>query len=601
MKTLYQFNITLNLQGPILTKATTPSSFGLDAAVARDIEDDYPIIPGTLVEGRLLESLLQLGEGNSEELFGSATGDASNNEPARGRLRINDLKATSLGALQASISRVAIDGTLGSAKGEMLRVIETPFLPGEKVTFEGTAEMFCANDTEAATIAGLLRMGLLWQTQFGALRTTGFGKVLDAKVCEKAIPQDPEFVSTDASVLDLAIAPLGPLCITKPKIGDNLFESDTIIPGNMLAGAVMQTAKELGIQSGFDGQFDNIRFFHAFPTEGGKSRPRSLPLSTVKAGKPTDEKKLNHVFDISHQARPCLVMTPQGDFIAPAFPIDWKEFGDALGTLGQAWPARELRVRTAIDSEKRKGDEGKLFAWEMIHPFVDDDKKTPVIWCSRIDLSRVDENSRAEVARTLTQALAHLSFLSKTKARCRVAIKAVKSPEPPSLQDGQTLTLVLQTDALLADPRFQELNNLPKSGAISADHMLGFYRDTWARLSDNSLVLSHYFAQQHLEGGNYLGIRFQKKHDRAYNPWLLTDAGSVFVFKVKNADTVRQKLQIWLPTGLPVPDWAEIAFGKSWNENPYRPENGFGEVAVHNPKFAKPEVKEFDLADPILP
>lgn len=591
---LYRFAIKLTLQGPILAKSSSPASFGLDAAVARDFKNGRPIIPGTLVEGRVRESLEQLGEGDPARLFGKETKEDTNNEPSRGQLLIGDLAAAKPGSDAASLSRVALDGTLGSAKGEMLREIETPFLAGDEVVFAGEAEMFCANEGAADEIARLLRMGLLWQTQFGALRTTGFGKVLGAEVTPA--PAKVEEIQIDGAplALDLAIAPRGPLCITKPKIGDNLFESEITIPGNMLAGAVMQTAESLGLAEELKKVFDQIHFCHAFPTTGGKPRPRALPLSTVKAGE--------ILYDIAREREPVLLTNHQGNIVAPEFPIDWKKHDDALGALDWAWPARELRVRTAIDSQRRKGDDGKLFAWEMVHPFLDDEARTPVVWRSRIDLSGVDADKHAAVASTLAKVLARLSFVSKTKARCHVEVEPVeKLPEAPELKTGGTLALVLQTPALLADPRFQEVNGVPKSGAISDADMLALYRATFDELSDGSLALSHHFAQQHLEGGSYLGIRFQKKHRRPYNPWLLTDDGSVFVFSVQDAETAKEKLAAWLDTGLPVPAWAEEAFGKSWCENPYRPENGFGEVAVHQPKFATPQCEAIPLADPILP
>jgi len=512
-----------------------------------------------------------------------------------------------------SLSRVALDGTLGSAKGEMLRVIETPFLAGDKVEFTGAAEMFCDDDKAAGEVARLLRLGLLWQTQFGALRSTGFGKVLEAEVefgpCQ--IESKASEITEKTLSLDLDIRPRGPLCVARHKIGDNLFESENFIPGNMLAGAVMQTAVELGIaDQEFKGAFDKIRFRHAYPTTADKQRPRVLPLSTVKAGKPSADGKIDHVFDLAKEAKPCRVLTRQDSYLAPEFPVDWKEHGDVLGALGWARPASELRVRTAINSENRTayrgedGEGGKLFAWEMVHPFLGDKEKTPVVWRSRIDLAGIkDEDQLKAVGKTLAKALAHLSFVSKTKVRCEVEVSPVtETTAAPDLAHGETFALVLQTPAQLADPRFQDVEGVPKSGAISADDMFKLYAAVWSEpeLSDGSLALSHHFAQQRLAGGNYLGIRFQKKNNRPYNPWLLTEAGSVFVFTVTDADKAKEKLADWLDTGLPLPEWAVSAFGDAWEHNPYRPANGFGEIAVHRPEFAVPTCEPITLADPIL-
>lgn len=290
--------------------------------------------------------------------------------------------------------------------------------------------------------------------------------------------------------------------------------------------------------------------------------------------------------------------------MTPAFPIDWKESGDELKQLGWAFPARELRVRTAIDSQKRtakKPDEdnagGALFAWEMIHPF--DDAKKPVAWRARIDLTEVKD--RTKTGQVLARVLARLSFVSKTKARCEVGVVPVDDAETAQIE-GEKLILVLQTPALLVDPRFQGVEGVALSGALSAVDMLALYQAAWSEISGGSLELSHHFATQSLSGGNYLYHQFQKKKgsNTPYDPFLLTDAGSVFVFDVKHAENAKQKLEYWLNGGLDLPGWAKNRFGDIWKHNPYLPQNGFGEIAVHAAPFARPDSQSIQLAVPIL-
>lgn len=602
MNTLYRFPIRLTIQGPILTKSTSPSSFGLDAAVARDFMTRRPMLPGTLVEGKVREALWRIGEGaRLNELFGCETKDDTGNEPNRGALLIGDLMAErdrtegkgngDVNRPIDTLSRIALDSTLGSAKAEMLRVIETPFLAGDGVAFEGLAEMFCKDDNAAREITRLLTLGLSWLVQMGAQRSTGFGQLLKVGVSSGPVEVEPIVIATAPVALLLAITPLGPLCIARHKIGDNLFESEDFIPGNMLAGAVMETAVKLGIQSDFQGQFDSIRFRHSFPSSSSV-RAVVLADSTVKIG--------DTVYDVAVCRDPVLLTGEDGKTVAPAFPIDWKESCGELAELGHAFPSRELRVRTSIDSERRKSADAKLFAWEMIHPF-DNDRK-PIVWRTRIDLGAVkDDAKRKAVAQTLAKILARLSFVSKTKARCEVAVTPLPQAETaPELRENGTIALVLQSPTLLADPRFQEVINIPKSGALSAAEMLALYRDAFAELSGESLDLSHHFARQFLAGGNYLAHRFQKKSGKPYDPWLLTAAGAVFVFTVKDAAKAQTRIESWLNNGLPVPHWAKSRFGDSWMENPFRPENGFAEVALHRPAFATPETQDFTLADSIL-
>ncbi len=608
MKKLYDFGIQLTLQGPVLTKSTSPTSFGIDAAVARDFRTQKPMIPGTLIRGKLRESLAQLGElAQLERLFGKQTGSGGEDasyDPDRGMLLIGDLVADQVGA-SSTLSRVSLNSTLGAAEGEMLRVIEMPVAAGQEVDFLGKASVFCADESDAAVVARLLRLGLAWLVQVGANRTTGFGRVLAVEEVEfaereagalEAIDKDP------VASLNLAISPAGPLCIARHKIGENLFESADIIPGAMVAGAIMQTAVAMGAQEELKTEFHKIRFLHAKPTTG-EGRPRTLPLSTVKVPG-------RGAVDVAKYREPVLLKDGDGHFVAPMFTVDWKSHGRELAELGWAIPARELRVRTAIDSTNRRADQGigdeggKLFAMEMVHPFSQGAMEDSITWRSRIDLSGVSDPKA--MATALLPVLKRLSFVSKTKATCQVEITAVETIEGgPELVNGQEIALVLETPALLVDPRFQELNGgQPHQGPTSAPQMLELYQAVWRELSKGALELSHHFASQFLAGGEYLAHRFQRPSRASYDPWLLTTAGSVFVFKVRDAEEARKMCNAWFRAGLALPRWACDQFGASWKKNPYRPENGFGEIARHVPFFEAPDPSETTpthLAEAILP
>jgi len=233
--------------------------------------------------------------------------------------------------------------------------------------------------------------------------------------------------------------------------------------------------------------------------------------------------------------------------------------------------------------------EGKLFAWEMVHPFTIDEtgNEKPVVWRSRVDLAGVNEQDRAEVAQQLAELLSVLSFVSKTKAACDVEVEAVLPGDSQILgsleleASDSTVALVLQTPTLLCDPRFQDVNGIPKSGALGLEELHKLYAAAWLQLSEGALCLKHFFASQSLAGGEYLHRRFRK--GKPYTPWLLTDAGSVFVFEVKNAEGAKTKLSEWIEKGLPLPAWGEGPWQSDWRRNPFVRENGFGEIAIHKP------------------
>lgn len=608
-----RLKITLTLRGPVLVKSSSPAGFGVDAAVARVAcgpQAGFPYIPGTLLKGKLREALQQLEDcsvldsADVEAWFGKDTQPDTGNEPERGCLHFGDLVAHTNPTNHNTRHGIAQDPVLGSAKGEMLRVIETPFAAGDMVEFTGFVWCYADN---AKVIAENLRLGLLWLTQVGAERTTGFGRLLAASVEEapENFPATPVSITNNVMALDITLRPLGPLCITKHKIGGNLFESEEFIPGNVIAGALAETCKAF---VGHIDHFDDLVFRHAFPCAENGLRQPSVPWTTVAAG--------DVLYDVAALKSPCLLQDEAGRWVAPQFQPDWKSkhWEEAKKRLGIIDPVKELRVRTAIDSEKRmaeKGDPeaggGALFAWEMIHPWTWHEQTKswiPLVWKGRIDLGAISgEEERQKVARQLAQLLPQLGFLSKTKAACEVTVKPVEAIPVPELTPNGQLCLILHTPALLADPRFQHVNGVNcRHGAISAAEMFALYRAVWDKLSDHSLELSHHFARQFLAGGNHLALRFQLngKKRNSYDPWLLTAAGSVFVFKVTDVAKAKGELRKWLKTGLPLPQWAKDQYGEGYKENPYRPQNGFGEIALHQPFFATPQTRPISLCDPIL-
>jgi CRISPR/Cas system CSM-associated protein Csm3 (group 7 of RAMP superfamily) len=263
---------------------------------------------------------------------------------------------------------------------------------------------------------------------------------------------------------------------------------------------------------------------------------------------------------------------------APAFDIDWKDYSDVNKDFGQPDLPKELRVRTAIDKTKRKAEEDKLFAYEMIIP-------TGFHWLSWIDMGCVPEDERKAVEEQLRGLLAYgLNGLGKTKADACVNLKEpshIKPVHGSKLEpiDGQYI-VTLQTPAILCNPG--KLNE-----TSSKDDLSEAYKCVWNQISGSSLSLVRYFARQTLAGGYYLHKRFQK--EKEYKPYLLTEAGSVFVLKFEDKDRekAKEKIEEWFKYGLPLPEWAKIEYkrnnkeGDHWSNCPYIRENGYSEIAVN--------------------
>lgn len=586
MNTEHIFTIGLTLRAPILVKSSSPGAFGLGALVYRCAwKEDRMAIPGTLLEGRISEALTQLAHNNTsllrkcESWFGREP-DSGSLEPHRGKLFIDDLTAREpLAASRLRVqNRIRINSDTQCADEGALLVIEAPFAPGANVQFEGVAR-FIGSETEAAELARCCEVALKWTAQIGSNRSIGFGRIVSVSLSQASGRPELGTIAPAPGAISLSLDPMGPLCISKHKIGDNLFESENIIPGNMIAGAVLETWKALDPEGARDPghplrkHFDNIRFRHAFPSTS-TARPTMVPFSVVK---------VNGGF----QVLPAQVKAGLLNNEAPKFRTDWKseDFGKVEPKFDWALPKKELRVRTAIDSLRRRADkgsgpgepQGKLFATETVLPI--DEQGNCISWLGRVDLKDVPDEERGKVVEALRSILSRLSYLSKTKVPCKVRWQAADAEPSPDLAENATISLVLQTPALLADPRFQDV---PASGAINAGDLLRLYAEVWWDISGHSLELQHFYATQSMAGGRYMHGRF--RNSEAYVPWLLTDAGSVFVLTVKNRECAKRRLYEWLNGGLGLPARAKQHFGATWKTNPYLPQNGFGEVALHSPE-----------------
>jgi len=245
-----------------------------------------------------------------------------------------------------------------------------------------------------------------------------------------------------------------------------------------------------------------------------------------------------------------------------------------------------------MDSEKGKakmiGKEGQLFAWEIIQPY--DADRNDLVWKTAVDFpGDLQGDELAAVKSDLARVFSQLGFLSKTKATATVSFDDEPAVSAFQISSGGLLALRLVTPALLADPRVQESNGGESSGHVREEDLHQLYAQVWNELSGGALTLSHFYASQSLLGGHYLHKRFQK--DSPYNPWLLTDPGSIFVFEVGEASKAEALIDLWLSSGLPIPQKTADHFGNDWQTNPFIPANGFGEVAIHqvHPEFALPE------------
>lgn len=580
--------VALTIEGPLLVRSQDAMRVGLDAHGGIDTAG-RAYIPGSHIKGQIRHAiracvdLLGNAPGATDaKAFACALGDVSpsdsRDKPERARLRFPDRFVATVEATQhRTLHRIRMHDD-GRVDDGALLVLQSPLAPGEKQTFVGELRLDDDPTLSAAEAEVWLRRTLALVPAVGSLKGVGYGRILAVEVSHRirdagqALVVPPSVFTQDGCLrVGLQFELDRPFCFARPTARENnRFESENHVPGAALLAALLGHAKRLSEQSVHARTVvehaEAIRFGHAYPLRKDTVPVADLPLPILQSWVQT-----NTQFE---DVALCESLTPtEADgWQAPAFATDWKdEAFDRLQAAGihiRSAPPRELRVRTAIDQGKRSADEGKLFATECVVPDGYD-------WACDLTLLANGDNS------TLLEALRHLLpealyNLGKTKAEVSKLrwCHPFHQPDLKSLQSGDTIILELHSAAALpVDDAFVSATG----GAVA---LRNGYKRVFAELSENSLDLQRHFATQHYVGGSYLQARFWSQSGRACRPLLLTDAGSVFVLKVVDAECATRVLRAWAMTGLPVGDTEKAKDTAAWQLNPYRAANGYGDIRI---------------------
>jgi hypothetical protein len=96
----------------------------------------------------------------------------------------------------------------------------------------------------------------------------------------------------------------------------------------------------------------------------------------------------------------------------------------------------------------------------------------------------------------------------------------------------------------------------------------------------------------------------------SYRPWLLTEAGSIFVLQATDTadvEDIKTMLKLWQSQGLPLSlstiEWYGLGGDKQqhWQYTPFVPENGYGEIAINLQHEAITQLKETDQNVTVIP
>lgn len=575
---LYTLNIAITLKSPWLVHGNEPGKFGLDVTLMRD-HQGRPILPGSLIQGRLRHAWKEMSTDfglempDPEAIFGKEykEGEEFTN---RGTLLINDLTAQ-IDEARLMNTRVPIDRGTGAAQQGMLVMIEQTCPPGTLVDFKG-AWCLWATDDEAKQSTRQIQAGLNWQSQLGAQRSVGFGQIekvaVDCQQVEKTKSSAPATPKNTSLRISLSFD--SPICVESRSRGNNTFVSGDVITGGTLKGAIAtllrqrygQSVQALHETNALAKHFDALRVSHAFPS-GNEKRPAQIPKSLASVE--------NDIYDLAEINGPRLINEK-----APSFFHDWKCKTWKAVCEKQAWgnTSTHLRVRTAIDEATRTAQDAKLFAYECRVP----EKNTR--WLADLSLAAIPESERGKVGEALQDLLQHgIGPIGKTDAWASISFsnnQAEVWPQQATL--GKTVVVQLNTPALLI-----------ASGQVANQtdpNLKALYTSLFDELSGPSLTLSHYYTCHSMAGGTFL--HYKQKRMKNYQPYVLTDAGSVFVFAVNDEDKAKTILADWQAKGLPLPQAVKDERTDQWQHNPYLPQNGYGEIAVnlqHGFKQPQPE------------
>lgn len=580
----YLYEVKLTLTAPILTRVSGSRLHGLDTATLyADDQQQIMALMGSSIRGGLrhvweyFASLsTALSQNSIDEWLGKPAAD-TDNEPQRAGLHFSYYWQSEKRAENHQVlHRIQIEADTGKVKKGALQVIEMPFASGDQVTFVGTIRAVLNDEEEAQQLNHWLNKGFQFLPALGGLKGIGFGKISQVKIEQRPEQEQDQTVAVDelSPQFMIAIKPQSPFCIAKHHIKNNRFEAKQHISGAVIKGCLGAIVGEKGRDKArypeLSTCFDDVRFSHAYPTkQTQQQRPQAMPLSLVVVKKQVKAKLKEQLqlYDVARKKQAGLIHKQ-----APKFAIDWKSDDWKLvpTTYTQAQLPRNIHIHTGIEDNaghpiSRAGD-NQLFSIECIEP-------QDYHWLARIDCQCVPPDKQQQVVEQLKQVLSQGLFnLGKTKAYAEVSFHAddFKIDESQLIRDNQVIITLQSPVGLLKD-----FHKIPATNG--GEQLQDFYQKAWAELSDNSLHLSHFYAQQRLVGGHYLYRRFWQHSKPAYNPELLTETGSVFVFDVVEGqqDTAKQKLQHWLQHGLQVDE------EEDWRSNPYITTQGYGEIAVN--------------------
>ncbi|MEM9943147.1 MAG: RAMP superfamily CRISPR-associated protein [Planctomycetota bacterium] len=585
MNRFFSINVILKLKGPLLSAGGELSDLFVDAPMSRDGLGRF-MLPFSLIKGKVLDALRDLG---AESLFlkkwFGAESDGGSVDPVRGKLSFADFYTEASGNPERTIHRNQINDQTGVVADGMLQMVQAPFGYEELVEFKGRIT-FISNQNDAENILVKLTEALHWVPSFGAFRSIGFGRNVEVQTDLIELSATAQGNPQPSIQIPLTLGLDRPVCVGRKRHSKNHFQSSTNISGAVIKGSIARLVLELeGSSSRYIDEsvgkrfplickyFSKLRFAEARPRNSDQAtRGIEPPLSIIFRPKGADR-----FFDVALAEEPVLI-----DGMAGLLKPDWK--GKNYELVNQAFGNERLptqnRTRTAIDEDTYQALDQQLFSYGLVLPEVKKQSEhIRYVWDSKIGIGDVPDDQQQAIRDELYQLL-QFGIPNVGKTRAVASVKWQKQFLETAMQSGASaekkLVVTLQTECLMTDPDI-----LSQS---TPDVIKKAYEDFWDSATKRKYRLVRFFARQSLEGG----FVSRRSSPNGYEPFLLTDRGSVFVLQATDQfeqEKATQMLDGWLSDGLPIPDWVIARYGGDeetlWKRCPYLPQVGFGAVLVN--------------------
>jgi CRISPR/Cas system CSM-associated protein Csm3 (group 7 of RAMP superfamily) len=609
----HSWPLSLTMEAPFLFPGLDGQALGVDKSFVRD-QHGRICIPGEHLKGHFAHFLGRVAElekaasdaGSAfaplvpeamlKNWFGAVgsqfldrqTSGGADGDRARLFFRDLGLAATRNGKSEPGLqrTRIRIDRERGHAKAAHWLVAEQIAATGAKVAFSSAppaeplsgvdeGAVLIGTEEEASAFEAAFAQFALWQSQIGAMRSAGFGRIV-----EKTLLLGKRS-STPFNIPDASIAQSGTVAhrfnvrldapfLIDPILGTgNVQLSSSDIPGAAIKAALADAGRLA--DPAFDAVFAKVLSALVISNarrvqNAASAASRALPRSIVRMGK-----RIADGFDAT-------LTEPLKDF-SDLKTAELDRIWLQTSGFNELTPGTMTRTRTAVTEFTESAAEAQLFSYRLINP-------AKQMWAFEVAIPRSLAADEEKLAKRLLAFIATGALhVGKTKSRL-ITVELVAGTQPPVVVADGAFRITLESDArLLADDDLDILADGGDMPAIYAGRLKALLKTAAASAGikielDAALDWQAFDLRcSHRLAGGVKAIRAAKATGTTYRPFVLTSRGSVFRLPVRatNDGKVSAELRKLLDHvalyGLPSPE-------PDWKKNPFVPQNGFGAVSI---------------------